>query len=153
MLNPSVYLLGEEAASIAYTKLSQIVDLTTGRLSSEQSEETRIWHKRDGNKWFCVHLHRSIGGGGASSGTINRAPSLESQQQPTLGPQTNMSLLRSLANQQQLASWASLQAAASVQHKVAGGVPLISLNHSSTGSQSHQQPASPAAGNTNNTSR
>lgn len=60
LLNPSVQLLGEDAASIAYTKLSQVLEASSGRLHVEQSEETRVWHRKDGSRWLCVHLHRSL---------------------------------------------------------------------------------------------
>ncbi|XP_077959471.1 calcium/calmodulin-dependent protein kinase type II delta chain isoform X10 [Gasterosteus aculeatus] len=57
LLNPHVHLIGEEAACIAYIRLTQFVD-TTGRPRSSQSEETRVWHRRDG-KWLNVHFHCS----------------------------------------------------------------------------------------------
>ncbi|KAM9336555.1 calcium/calmodulin-dependent protein kinase (CaM kinase) II gamma 1 isoform 3-T3 [Symphorus nematophorus] len=57
LLNPHVHLIGEDAACIAYIRLTQFVD-TTGRPRSSQSEETRVWHRRDG-KWLNVHFHCS----------------------------------------------------------------------------------------------
>ncbi|KAG5680153.1 hypothetical protein PVAND_009678 [Polypedilum vanderplanki] len=57
ILNPHVHLLGDDTACIAYVRLTQYVD-KQGIAHSHQSEETRIWHKRD-NKWQNVHLHRS----------------------------------------------------------------------------------------------
>uniref|UniRef100_A0A8C3ATT6 calcium/calmodulin-dependent protein kinase n=1 Tax=Cyclopterus lumpus TaxID=8103 RepID=A0A8C3ATT6_CYCLU len=57
LLNPHVHLIGEEAACIAYIRLTQFVD-TTGRPRSSQSEETRVWHRREG-KWLNVHFHCS----------------------------------------------------------------------------------------------
>jgi len=57
ILNPSVHLLGEDAACIAYVRLSQFLDVN-GSSHSQQSEESRVWHKRDG-KWQNVHYHRS----------------------------------------------------------------------------------------------
>ncbi|XP_054622055.1 calcium/calmodulin-dependent protein kinase type II subunit gamma-like isoform X12 [Dunckerocampus dactyliophorus] len=57
LLNPHVHLIGEDAACIAYIRLTQFVDLT-GRPRSSQSEETRVWHRRDG-KWLNVHFHCS----------------------------------------------------------------------------------------------
>ncbi|XP_077359497.1 calcium/calmodulin-dependent protein kinase type II subunit gamma isoform X4 [Festucalex cinctus] len=57
LLNPHVHLIGEDAACIAYIRLTQFVDLG-GRPRSSQSEETRVWHRRDG-KWLNVHFHCS----------------------------------------------------------------------------------------------
>ncbi|EDW99347.2 uncharacterized protein Dyak_GE14490 [Drosophila yakuba] len=57
ILNPHVHLLGEEAACIAYVRLTQYID-KQGHAHTHQSEETRVWHKRD-NKWQNVHFHRS----------------------------------------------------------------------------------------------
>ncbi|KAM8729593.1 calcium/calmodulin-dependent protein kinase type II delta chain-like isoform 8-T8 [Acanthopagrus schlegelii] len=57
LLNPHVHLIGEDAACVAYIRLTQFVD-TTGRPRSSQSEETRVWHRRDG-KWLNVHFHCS----------------------------------------------------------------------------------------------
>ncbi|KAM6951728.1 calcium/calmodulin-dependent protein kinase (CaM kinase) II gamma 1 isoform 4-T4 [Aplochiton taeniatus] len=57
LLNPHVHLIGEDAACIAYIRLTQFMD-GTGRPRSSQSEETRVWHRRDG-KWLNVHFHCS----------------------------------------------------------------------------------------------
>ncbi|XP_078793788.1 calcium/calmodulin-dependent protein kinase type II subunit gamma isoform X16 [Oryzias latipes] len=57
LLNPHVHLIGEDAACIAYIRLTQFVD-SMGRPRSSQSEETRVWHRRDG-KWLNVHFHCS----------------------------------------------------------------------------------------------
>lgn len=57
ILNPNVHLLGEDAACIAYVRLTQYMD-KQGVAHSSQCEETRVWHKRD-NKWQNVHFHRS----------------------------------------------------------------------------------------------
>ncbi|XP_016092573.1 calcium/calmodulin-dependent protein kinase type II delta chain isoform X2 [Sinocyclocheilus grahami] len=57
ILNPHVHLIGEEAACIAYIRLTQFVD-GQGRPRSSQSEETRVWHRRD-SKWQNVHFHCS----------------------------------------------------------------------------------------------
>ncbi|XP_078659685.1 calcium/calmodulin-dependent protein kinase type II delta chain-like isoform X14 [Branchiostoma floridae x Branchiostoma belcheri] len=57
ILNPHVHLLGEDAAYIAYIRLTQCID-RNGMPVTLQSEETRVWQKRDG-KWQCVHFHRS----------------------------------------------------------------------------------------------
>ncbi|RWS29957.1 calcium/calmodulin-dependent protein kinase type II alpha chain-like isoform X5 [Leptotrombidium deliense] len=65
VLNPSVYLLGEDAACIAYIRLTQYMD-KSGLPRTQQSEETRVWHKRDG-KWQNVHFHRSMSSGSIQS--------------------------------------------------------------------------------------
>ncbi|XP_069038032.1 calcium/calmodulin-dependent protein kinase type II subunit delta isoform X19 [Lepisosteus oculatus] len=57
ILNPHVHLIGEDAACIAYIRLTQFVD-AQGRPRSSQSEETRVWHRRD-SKWQNVHFHCS----------------------------------------------------------------------------------------------
>ncbi|XP_073427984.1 calcium/calmodulin-dependent protein kinase type II subunit delta isoform X4 [Dendrobates tinctorius] len=57
ILNPHVHLIGEDAACIAYIRLTQYMD-NTGLPKTMQSEETRVWHRRDG-KWQNVHFHRS----------------------------------------------------------------------------------------------
>ncbi|XP_062411123.1 calcium/calmodulin-dependent protein kinase type II subunit beta isoform X16 [Sardina pilchardus] len=57
ILNPHVHLIGEDAACIAYIRLTQFVD-GQGRPRSSQSEETRVWHRREA-KWQNVHFHCS----------------------------------------------------------------------------------------------
>uniref|UniRef100_A0A8C6UA22 calcium/calmodulin-dependent protein kinase n=1 Tax=Neogobius melanostomus TaxID=47308 RepID=A0A8C6UA22_9GOBI len=57
ILNPHVHLIGEDAACIAYIRLTQYMD-SQGRARSCQSEETRVWHRRDA-KWLNVHFHCS----------------------------------------------------------------------------------------------
>ncbi|XP_053272759.1 calcium/calmodulin-dependent protein kinase type II delta 1 chain isoform X2 [Pleuronectes platessa] len=57
LLNPHVHLIGEEAACIAYIRLTQYID-GGGMPRTMQSEETRIWHRRD-SKWQNIHFHRS----------------------------------------------------------------------------------------------
>ncbi|XP_034008493.1 calcium/calmodulin-dependent protein kinase type II subunit gamma isoform X6 [Trematomus bernacchii] len=57
ILNPHVHLIGEEAACIAYIRLTQFMD-AQGRPRSCQSEETRVWHRREA-KWLNVHFHCS----------------------------------------------------------------------------------------------
>ncbi|XP_051953515.1 calcium/calmodulin-dependent protein kinase type II subunit gamma-like isoform X24 [Xyrauchen texanus] len=57
ILNPHVHLIGEDAACIAYIRLTQYVDVQ-GRPRSSQSEETRVWHRREA-KWQNVHFHCS----------------------------------------------------------------------------------------------
>uniref|UniRef100_A0A6I8NXB2 calcium/calmodulin-dependent protein kinase n=1 Tax=Ornithorhynchus anatinus TaxID=9258 RepID=A0A6I8NXB2_ORNAN len=57
ILNPHVHVIGDDAACIAYIRLTQYVD-GQGRPRTGQSEETRVWHRRDG-KWQNVHFHCS----------------------------------------------------------------------------------------------
>ncbi|XP_073699356.1 calcium/calmodulin-dependent protein kinase type II delta 2 chain isoform X2 [Garra rufa] len=57
LLNPHVHLIGEDAACIAYIRLTQYMD-GSGMPRTMQSEETRVWHRRDG-KWLNIHFHRS----------------------------------------------------------------------------------------------
>ncbi|XP_071013261.1 calcium/calmodulin-dependent protein kinase (CaM kinase) II beta 1 isoform X17 [Oncorhynchus clarkii lewisi] len=57
ILNPHVHLIGEDAACIAYIRLTQFVD-GQGHPRSSQSEETRVWHRRE-SKWQNVHFHCS----------------------------------------------------------------------------------------------
>uniref|UniRef100_A0A8C7C420 calcium/calmodulin-dependent protein kinase n=1 Tax=Oncorhynchus kisutch TaxID=8019 RepID=A0A8C7C420_ONCKI len=57
ILNPHVHLIGEDAACIAYIRLTQFVD-GQGHPRSSQSEETRVWHRREA-KWQNVHFHCS----------------------------------------------------------------------------------------------
>uniref|UniRef100_M4ADE3 calcium/calmodulin-dependent protein kinase n=1 Tax=Xiphophorus maculatus TaxID=8083 RepID=M4ADE3_XIPMA len=57
LLNPHVHLIGENAACIAYIRLTQYMD-GSGMPRTMQSEETRVWQRRDG-KWQNIHFHRS----------------------------------------------------------------------------------------------
>ncbi|XP_042200404.1 calcium/calmodulin-dependent protein kinase type II subunit beta [Callorhinchus milii] len=57
ILNPHVHLIGEDAACIAYIRLTQYID-SQGKPRTTQSEETRVWHRRD-SKWQNVHFHCS----------------------------------------------------------------------------------------------
>uniref|UniRef100_A0A4W4FSM4 calcium/calmodulin-dependent protein kinase n=1 Tax=Electrophorus electricus TaxID=8005 RepID=A0A4W4FSM4_ELEEL len=68
ILNPHIHLIGEEAACIAYIRITQYID-TNGMPRTAQSEESRVWHRRDG-KWQIVHFHRS----GAPSTITNYIP-------------------------------------------------------------------------------
>ncbi|XP_033621172.1 calcium/calmodulin-dependent protein kinase type II subunit beta [Fukomys damarensis] len=52
-----VHVIGEDAACIAYIRLTQYID-GQGRPRTSQSEETRVWHRREG-KWQNVHFHCS----------------------------------------------------------------------------------------------
>ncbi|KAJ8318224.1 hypothetical protein KUTeg_003315 [Tegillarca granosa] len=57
ILNPHVHLLGDDAACIAYIRLTQYID-RNGLPTTMQSEETRVWQRKDG-KWQNIHFHRS----------------------------------------------------------------------------------------------
>ncbi len=57
MVKPHVRLLGDDVAVVSYNRLIQHLD-TSGRPISSCFEETRIWHKQDG-QWKHVHFHRS----------------------------------------------------------------------------------------------
>ncbi|XP_030835154.1 calcium/calmodulin-dependent protein kinase type II subunit alpha isoform X8 [Strongylocentrotus purpuratus] len=57
ILHPRVHLLGDDSAAIAYVRLTQFID-KAGNPVTHQSEETRLWHRRDG-KWLVVHFHRT----------------------------------------------------------------------------------------------
>ncbi|KAG8008081.1 Calcium/calmodulin-dependent protein kinase type II subunit delta, partial [Nibea albiflora] len=65
ILNPHIHLVGDEAACIAYIRVTQYID-ANGTPRTAQSEETRVWHRRDG-KWQIVHFHRS-----GSASTLNK---------------------------------------------------------------------------------
>lgn len=62
LLNPAVHVLSDDAAAIAYVRLTHAVDPQTGRQSTEQTEETRVWQRSLDNKWTCVHFHKSVVG-------------------------------------------------------------------------------------------
>uniref|UniRef100_A0A8D0A4S6 calcium/calmodulin-dependent protein kinase n=1 Tax=Sander lucioperca TaxID=283035 RepID=A0A8D0A4S6_SANLU len=57
ILNPHVHMIGDDAACIAYIRLTQFVDVQ-GHPRSSQSEETRVWHRRE-SRWQNVHFHCS----------------------------------------------------------------------------------------------
>ncbi|MED6265178.1 Calcium/calmodulin-dependent protein kinase type II subunit beta [Characodon lateralis] len=57
ILNPHVHMIGEDAACIAYIRLTQFMD-SQGHPRSSQSEETRVWHRRE-SRWQNVHFHCS----------------------------------------------------------------------------------------------
>ncbi|XP_054774195.1 calcium/calmodulin-dependent protein kinase type II subunit alpha-like isoform X2 [Lytechinus pictus] len=57
ILHPRVHLLGDDSAAIAYVRLTQFID-KAGNPVTHQSEETRLWHRRDG-KWVVIHFHRT----------------------------------------------------------------------------------------------
>ena len=72
LLNPNVHLMGEEGACIAYVRLTQYID-KFGDARTRQAQETRVWQKRNGRGWVCVHVHRS-GNGDDSSSSNNINP-------------------------------------------------------------------------------
>ncbi|KAJ1374984.1 Calcium/calmodulin-dependent protein kinase type II [Parelaphostrongylus tenuis] len=57
MLNPTVHVIGEEGACIAYVRLTQFMD-RNGEARTRQTQESRVWQKKAG-RWLCVHVHRS----------------------------------------------------------------------------------------------
>ncbi|KAL3227582.1 hypothetical protein MRX96_048712 [Rhipicephalus microplus] len=57
IINPTVHLLGDDAACIAYIRLMQYID-RAGIPRTRQTEETRVWHRKD-TKWQNIHFHRS----------------------------------------------------------------------------------------------
>ena len=58
VLHPTVHLMSDDAACIAYIRLTQFMD-RDGVAKTVQHEETRVWHRKNG-KWMNVHCHRSI---------------------------------------------------------------------------------------------
>ncbi|KAM7397395.1 hypothetical protein PAMA_005614 [Pampus argenteus] len=70
ILNPHIHLVGDEAACIAYIRVTQYID-ANGTPRTAQSEETRVWHRRDG-KWQIVHFHRS-----GSTSTLSKLRELQ----------------------------------------------------------------------------
>lgn len=58
MSSPNVWMLGEDACVVCCVRLVQRLD-ESGKPVTRQSEETRVWQRRDG-KWKHVHFHRSI---------------------------------------------------------------------------------------------
>ena len=65
-MNPVVQLLGDDAASIAYIRLTQTLD-RMGICDTNKIAETRIWQRNanDKDKWLNVHVHRSTFNGAA----------------------------------------------------------------------------------------
>lgn len=58
VLHPTVHLMSDDAACIAYIRLTQFMD-RDGAAKTVQHEETRVWHRKNG-RWVNVHCHRSI---------------------------------------------------------------------------------------------
>jgi calcium/calmodulin-dependent protein kinase (CaM kinase) II len=60
MVEPVVHLLGDDAAVVAYLRLTQKLDVD-GKPITTVMEETRVW-QRTGGRWRHVHFHRSAPG-------------------------------------------------------------------------------------------
>lgn len=60
LASPKVRLLGEDAAVVAYMRMTQKLD-DAGRPITALCEETRVWQRIDGT-WKHVHFHRSLPG-------------------------------------------------------------------------------------------
>ncbi len=59
---PHVRFLGDDVAVICYVRLQQRMS-ADGVAGTSRHEETRIWHRIDG-QWVHVHFHRSDNGAG-----------------------------------------------------------------------------------------
>ncbi|XP_077445445.1 calcium/calmodulin-dependent protein kinase type II delta chain-like [Stigmatopora argus] len=57
IVNPHVRMLGEDAAYIAYVRLTQNLGQDF-KARTAKAEETRIWHRNNGT-WQHIHFHRS----------------------------------------------------------------------------------------------
>ena len=53
-----MHLLSDDAACIAYIRLTQYMDKDITP-KTVQHEETRVWQRKNG-KWVNMHCHRSI---------------------------------------------------------------------------------------------
>jgi len=58
VLHPTVHLMSDDAACIAYIRLTQFMDRDAAA-KTVQHEESRVWHRKNG-RWVNVHCHRSI---------------------------------------------------------------------------------------------
>jgi calcium/calmodulin-dependent protein kinase (CaM kinase) II len=58
VLHPTVHIMSDDAACIAYIRLTQFMD-KDGTPKTVQHEETRVWQKKN-TKWLNIHIHRSI---------------------------------------------------------------------------------------------
>lgn len=58
VLHPTVHLMNDDAACIAYIRLTQYMDRDQ-TAKTVQHEESRVWNRKNG-KWVNVHCHRSI---------------------------------------------------------------------------------------------
>lgn len=59
MASPRVWMLGEDAAVVAYVRLVQRLG-PDGAPVTSATQETRVWQRIDG-RWKHVHFHRSTG--------------------------------------------------------------------------------------------
>ena len=59
MASPKVWLLGDDAAVVAYVRLVQ--RMGPDGPQTARFEETRVW-QRQGDRWLHVHFHRSASG-------------------------------------------------------------------------------------------
>ncbi|XP_077598399.1 calcium/calmodulin-dependent protein kinase type II subunit delta-like [Stigmatopora nigra] len=57
IVNPHVHMLGDDAAYIAYVRLTQNLGQDL-KARIAKAEETRIWHRNNGT-WQHIHFHRS----------------------------------------------------------------------------------------------
>jgi calcium/calmodulin-dependent protein kinase (CaM kinase) II len=57
ILKPHVHFMSDDAACIAYIRLTQYMD-RSGAAVTQQTEETRVWHRYNG-RWQNVHFHCS----------------------------------------------------------------------------------------------
>ncbi len=55
--SPHLRMLGDDAAVLAYTRLTQSLD-ANGSPQESVCQETRVWQKQNG-EWKHVHFHRS----------------------------------------------------------------------------------------------
>ncbi len=58
VLHPTVHLMNDDAACIAYIRLTQYMDKDACS-KTVQHEESRVWHRKNG-RWVNIHCHRSI---------------------------------------------------------------------------------------------
>ncbi len=62
MAQPHVRFLGDDVALVCYVRLQQRLS-PGGTPQTSRHEETRVWHRVDG-QWTHVHFHRSDNGAG-----------------------------------------------------------------------------------------
>ena len=59
MVAPTTRLIGDSAAVVTYTRLSQSFNAETQAPATAVFEETRVWEKKE-RGWVNVHFHRSV---------------------------------------------------------------------------------------------